>query len=134
MSDNGRSPLTPIDWHVPGPDGRQLVFGAMREDVAHVRPGDEVRIAWREDGVERSCWARVTRLARTDPMWPTLPAIRARVEDLMERSGAPALWVVGRTTLGREVTTHPHWITDVRPELDEGVRQSWAERYGRSGA
>lgn len=120
MSDNGRSPLTPIDWHVPGPDGRQLVFGALREDVAHVRPGDEVRIAWREDGVERSCWARVTRpdavvTGTQGGRWVWWPA------------------VAGITTLGREVVAAHALVTDVRPELDEGVRQSWAERYGRSG-
>lgn len=49
--------------------------------VYAVRPGDEVRVSWREGGVERSCWARVTR------------------------------------------------PDAVRPEHDEGVRQSWAARY-----
>lgn len=113
MSDNGRSPLTPIDWHVPGPDGRQLVFGALREDVAHVRPGDEVRIAWREDGVERSCWARVVHPQR----WVMGEGC----------AGWPAL--AGITTLGREVVAAHALVTDVRPEHDEGVRQSWAARY-----
>lgn len=118
MSDNGRSPLTPIDWHVPGPDGRQLVFGALREDVAHVRPGDEVRIAWREDGAERSCWARVTRPIT----WAATPRTS---RDL-------ARWwtaLAGITTLGREVVAAHALVTDVRPELDEGVRASWAARY-----
>lgn len=86
---------------------RRSTILAWTRDPAALRPGDEIRIAWTEDGVSRSCWARVI------DSWTV----------------ARGRFVRGRTTLGRVVTTHEHWITDVRAEHDDGVRASWAARY-----
>lgn len=79
----------------------------LRESIARLRPGDEIEITH----AGRRTWARVTEIHRT--FNPRLPVLR----------------VVGRTTFGMIVTAHEHWVTDVRPETNEGVRASWVARH-----
>lgn len=80
-----------------------------RESIARLRPGDEFRLSWHEDGVERSCWARMTG-TRPAP-YPCRGLI------------------VGRTTFGLTVTTHVAHISDVRVEPNDAIRASWVGRH-----
>ena len=91
----GRPYRGPIDE----PDPRTLAIA-----VVMLRPGDEIEITWHERAivvmddaprtVERRAWARMT--------------------GTKTRRGHR--YVVGRTTLGLEVTTHERWISAVRVE------------------
>lgn len=96
----------------------------MRLIVHRLRRGDEVRIEWPGG----ACWARVSDVQPGQRL-VDVPRWDGRTARLWwSPVGGEGRYVVGRTTFGREVVAHEHWITDVRPEQDEALRASWEGR------